>query len=101
MRSPRIRRPDSENNVDRLCACIVSLSPPVSENNPKLRFDVRTTKEIPRFAGGQLTVRTCPLLVPPLEQPRLPVLPAGVFTETLKLPGARIMEDVIVAVSWE
>ena len=33
------------------------------------------------------------LLVPPLEQPRLPVLPAGVCTATLKLPGAGIMEE--------
>lgn len=50
---------------------------------------------------GQLTVRTCPLLVPPLEQPKSPVVPAGVLTTTLKLPGARIIEEVIVAVSWE
>ena len=53
------------------------------------------------FAGDQLTVRTCLLLVPPLEQPRSPVVPAGVFTVTLKLPGPGIMEDVMVAVSWE
>ena len=54
-----------------------------------------------RFAGGQLTVRTCPRLVPPLEQPRSPVVPPGVCTTTLKLPGAGIMEDVMVAVSSE
>ena len=48
-----------------------------------------------------MTVRTCPLLVPPLEQPRWPVLPAGVFTVTLKLPGAEIIDDAMVAVSWE
>ena len=54
-----------------------------------------------RFTGGQLTVKTCPRLVPPLEQPRSPVLPAGVFTTTLKLPGAGTMEDVIVTSSWE
>jgi hypothetical protein len=53
------------------------------------------------FAGRQLTVRTCPLLVPPLEQPRSPVVPAGVWTRAVKLPGAGIMEDVIVTVSWE
>lgn len=41
------------------------------------------------------------LLVPPLEQPRLPLLPAGVCTATLKPPGAGIMDDVMVAVSWE
>jgi hypothetical protein len=52
-----------------------------------------------RVAGGQLTVRTCPPLVPPLEQPRSPVVPPGVCTTTLKLPGVGIMEDVIVAVS--
>jgi len=28
-------------------------------------------------------------------------LPAGVFTVTLKLPGAEIIDDVMVAVSWE
>ena len=53
------------------------------------------------FAGGQLTVRTCSLLVPPLEQPRSPVVPGGVFTTTLKVPGAGIREDVIVTLSWE
>jgi hypothetical protein len=51
--------------------------------------------------GGQLTVKICALLVPPLEQPKLPVLPAGVLTTTLKLPGAGIIEDVMVTVSWE
>ena len=48
-----------------------------------------------------MTVRTCSLLVPPLEQPRSPVVPGGVFTTTLKLPGAGIMEDVMVTLSWE
>jgi hypothetical protein len=42
---------------------------------------------------GQLTVRTRTLLVPPLEQPRLPVLPAGVCTVMLKLPGAGINKE--------
>jgi hypothetical protein len=28
-------------------------------------------------------------------------LPAGVFTSTLKLPGAGIIEEVMVALSWE
>jgi hypothetical protein len=41
------------------------------------------------------------LLVPPLEQPRLPLVPAGVWTTTLKLPGPAIMEDVMLTVSWE
>jgi hypothetical protein len=41
------------------------------------------------------------LLVPPLEQPRLPLVPAGVCTATLKLPGPAIMEDVMLTVSWE
>ena len=41
------------------------------------------------------------LLVPPLEQPRLPVLPAGVCTATLKLPGAGIMEELIVTEVWK
>ena len=50
---------------------------------------------------GQLTVRTRALLVPPLEQPRLPVLPAGVCTVMLKLPGAGIMEEPMVTVSCE
>src|SRR5712691_10872375 len=50
---------------------------------------------------GQLTVRTWVLLVPPLEQPRLPVVPEGVCTLTLKLPAAGIMEDVTLAVSTE
>ena len=53
------------------------------------------------FAGGQLTVRVWAPLVPPLEQPRLPELPEGVCTWTLKLPAAGIMEDVTLAVSWE
>lgn len=57
--------------------------------------------EVIGFAGGQLTVRTCPRLVPPLEQPRSPVVPPGVCTTTLKLPGAGIMEDVMVTVSSE
>jgi hypothetical protein len=55
--------------------------------------------EVIGLAGCQLAVRTCPRLVPPLEQPRSPVLPPGVCTTTLKLPGAGIMEDVMVAVS--
>ena len=58
-------------------------------------------QEVIGFVGCQLTVRTCTLLVPPLEQPRSPVLPAGVFTATLKVPVAGIREDVMVAVSWE
>jgi hypothetical protein len=41
------------------------------------------------------------LLVPPLEQPTSPVLPAGVSTVTLKLPGAEIMEAAMVPLSWE
>ena len=41
------------------------------------------------------------LLVPPLEQPTLPLLPAGVCTVTLKLPGAGIMEELMVTVTWE
>jgi len=53
------------------------------------------------FAGGQLTVRVWAPLVPPLEQPRFPVLPAGVWTTTLKLPGAAILEDVMLTVSSE
>ena len=48
-----------------------------------------------------MTVRTRTLLVPPLEQPRLPVLPAGVCTVTLKLPGAGIIEEPMVTVSCE
>jgi hypothetical protein len=48
-----------------------------------------------------LTVRTRTLLVPPLEHPRLPVLPAGVCTVTLKLPGAGIMEELMATVSCE
>jgi len=48
--------------------------------------------------GGQLTVRIWALLVPPLEQPRSPLLPAGVCTTTLKLPGAGIIEDVMLTV---
>jgi hypothetical protein len=39
--------------------------------------------------------------VPPLEQPKSPVVPGGVFTTTLKLPGAGIMEDIVVTLSWE
>jgi hypothetical protein len=39
--------------------------------------------------------------VPPLEQPRSTLLPAGVCTVTLKLPGAGIVEEVTVAVTWE
>ena len=48
-----------------------------------------------------MTVRTCARLVPPLEQPRSPVVPPGVCTTTLKLPKAGIIADVIVAVSSE
>jgi hypothetical protein len=48
-----------------------------------------------------LTVRTWLLLVPPLEQPRLPLLPAGVCTTTLKLPGAGIIEEAMLTVSSE
>lgn len=39
--------------------------------------------------------------MPPLEQPRSPLLPAGVFTVMLKPPGAGIIEEVTVAVSCE
>jgi hypothetical protein len=52
-------------------------------------------------AGGQSTVRTGALLVPPLEQPTSPVLPAAVFTATLKFPRAGIIEEVMVPASWE
>ena len=48
-----------------------------------------------------MTVRMRTLLVPPLEQPRLPLLPAGVCTAMLKPPGAGIMDEVIVTVSCE
>ena len=48
-----------------------------------------------------MTVMTRALLVPPLEQPTLPLLPAGVCTVTLKLPGAGIMEELMVTVTWE
>jgi len=53
------------------------------------------------FVPDQLTVRTSPLLVPPLEQPTSLVFPAGVLTATVNFPRPRIMEDVMVAVSWE
>jgi hypothetical protein len=53
------------------------------------------------FDGDQFTVRTWLLLVPPLEQPSSPVLPAGVCTTTLKLPAAGIIEDVTLTVSSE
>jgi hypothetical protein len=39
--------------------------------------------------------------VPPLEQPRSTLLPAGVCTATLKLPGAGIIEELMVAVTWD
>jgi hypothetical protein len=48
-----------------------------------------------------LTVKTRVLLVPPLEQPTSVVLPPGVCTETLKVPAAGIMAEVMVAVIWE
>lgn len=38
------------------------------------------------------------MLVPPLEQPRSPVLPAGVRISMLKPPGAGIAEDGMVTV---
>ena len=41
------------------------------------------------------------LLVPPLEQPRSPLLPLGVCTTTLKLPGPGIIEEVTLTVSCE
>lgn len=41
-------------------------------------------------------VNTRALLVPPLEQPRLPELPLGVLTVTLAVPGAEIVSVVIV-----
>lgn len=49
----------------------------------------------------QYTVKTCGSLVPPLAQPRSPLLPEGVFTTTLKVPGPGIMEEVMVTVSSE
>ena len=39
--------------------------------------------------------------MPPLEQPTSPVVPAGVFTATLKFPRAGIIEEVMVPASWE
>ena len=48
---------------------------------------------------GQFTVRIRTLLVPPLVQPRLPLLPDGVCTSTLKVPGAETMEEGIETVS--
>ena len=44
-------------------------------------------------------VRTNVLLLPPLSQPRLPVLPPSVCTETLYAPGPEIMLEVRVTVS--
>lgn len=52
-----------------------------------------------KMAAAQSTARASALLVPPLEHPTSPVLPAGVCTATVKLPGPEIMEDVIVTVS--
>jgi hypothetical protein len=49
----------------------------------------------------QLTVRTRTLLVPPLEHPTSDVLPAGVCTEMLKVPGAVIMDALMVTSSCE
>jgi len=43
-----------------------------------------------------VTVSTSALLVPPLEQPRSPVFPLGVFTVTLNVPGAETKLVVIV-----
>ena len=40
------------------------------------------------------------MLVPPLTQPRSPVLPAGVRISMLKPPGAVIAEDGMATVSW-
>jgi len=47
-----------------------------------------------------VTLKVRVWLLPPLEQPRLPELPEGVCTRTLKVPGAGIMVDVMVTVSW-
>ena len=44
-------------------------------------------------------VKVSAWLVPPLEQPRLPEFPAGVWTVTLAVPGAEIKEFVIVTCS--
>jgi hypothetical protein len=41
------------------------------------------------------------LLVPPLEHPTSDVLPAGVCTATLKVPGAPIIDALMVALSCE
>jgi hypothetical protein len=41
-------------------------------------------------------VNASALLVPPLEQPMSPLFPLGVFTVTLKVPGAWIKPVVIV-----
>ena len=60
-----------------------------------------TARKVIWFAAGQLTVRVWAPLVPPLEQPRSPLLPEGVLTTTLKLPAAGIIDDVMSAVSWE
>ena len=46
-------------------------------------------------------VNTRALLVPPLEQPRLPEFPLGVLTVTLTAPGAETKAVVIVAcICW-
>jgi hypothetical protein len=42
-------------------------------------------------------VKTSALLVPPLLQPTSPVIPLGVLTVTLAVPGAEITAVVIVA----
>jgi hypothetical protein len=46
-----------------------------------------------------VTVKVSVALLPPLEQPTSPVLPAGVCTRTVKAPAAGIIEDVMVTVS--
>ncbi len=45
----------------------------------------------------EVIVRTSALLVPPLEQARVPVVPPGVLTVTLAVPGPEIWTVVIVA----
>jgi hypothetical protein len=46
-------------------------------------------------------VKTRGLLVPPLEQPRVPEVPPGVLTVTLVVPGPEITAVVIVTCNSE
>ena len=73
---------------------------PTGSTHRKHAPEARTVTSSPMLLNGgrpaYVIVKRTVWLVPPLEQPRSPEVPLGVFTVTLAVPGAEIKAVVIV-----